>query len=803
MILAHRAQRLRSCIALVVGTLVMSVFAFNAFARDPDVITKNSEGREFWVCFMKNFREGQTGSQNRPDKLKLQLFITSSFDAKVHIDVAEIGFNQDVEVKANTVVNVVLPERAQLRALETPERLAVHITSDTAIGVYGLNSRFQTTDTYLGLPVSVLGTEYRAVGYTKLAADLLSAISIIATEDDTEVEITPNATTTTGRRSGVPFKVSLRKGDVYTLNARFESIGPCDLTGSLVRANKKIAVFSGHQCAYVPPKVDACNHLVEQLPPITAWGMHYYLGMLKERSKYTYRVISSEDGTRVFEDAKLVAVLRKGEFFENLNVNRHVQITADKPVLVAQFAQGFKNGDSVGDPMLILVSPTQQFLNEYRFATPINGDWHHYINVVIPTSAIYELRLNGRRLDTADFKVLGESRYSISQLSIPFGTHLITSIGSGGNKGTPFGLYSYGFGFKADAYDAYGNMAGQSFFELSRVVDTLPPIAEGRRVRDDFVVVLRDDRETDRGIKAVKVVYSTSLAAEIPKVDEGTPQVAARIRPSSQGSPGRIVISTVDMAGNDSQITICYLFDSRTERYSFILSDGKDVECESEGAWMAGAYVSPSHAYHETNFRTTGEVSGESIFTPGQGFSGGGGLLLGRRISPEFIVSARLSFNVLGGTMVSADTTQRGVFDSLSQQVITYQEGTTLSVSAPFINLGIAAEWFPIRFFYLLGGLQGSMALGSGVEVTRTILQPSNFTFADGARSHEIAPDKLSSMRTMQFAAFGGIGFTYPITYKMSVFLEGQYTQPFGSLISDGEWTHSIVGINLGARYRW
>lgn len=793
----------RLLLVQILFCVLLAAGAGPTIARDPEIITKNSEGKEFWVCFMKNFREGQQTNSQGKDKLKLQLFITSNYDAQVKVEITEIGFEQVVEVKANTVITVVLPERSQLRALETPERLGVHITSDTAIAVYGLNSRFQTTDTYMGLPVSVLGTEYRAVGYTKLAADLLSAVSVIATEDDTEVEFTPNATTTTGRRAGVPFKVNLRRGDVYTINARFESIGPCDLTGTLVKSNKKIAVFSGHQCAYVPSqKVDACNHLVEQLPPITAWGMHYYLGMLKERSKYTYRVISSEDGTRVFEDTKLVAVLRKGEFFENPNVNRHVQVTADKPILVAQFAQGFKNGDSVGDPMMILISPTQQFLSEYRFATPINGDWHHYINVVTPTSSIEQIRLNGRRLDTSDFTVLGDSRYSIAQISIPFGTHFISSVPGAGER-TPFGLYSYGFGFKSDAYDAYGNMAGQSFFELRRVADTLPPLAEGRKVRDDFLLVIRDDRTSDRGIKSVKVLYSTSLTAEVPKVDEGTPQIAVRIRPSSQGSPGRLVINAIDMADNASQFTVCYVFDARSERYAFILSPGRDTECSSEGAWMAGAFITPAHTFHETNFRSTDGVAGQSVFTPGQGFAGGGGVLLGRRMSPEFVLTARLAFNVLGGTMISADTVVRSVFDTLAQQIIPYQEGTTLRITAPYLSLGFAAEWFPLRFFYLLGGVQASMALGSSVEVMRTIIQPANFTFADGTRSQTIEPQSLSSLSSVNAAVFGGIGFTYPVTFKMSVFLEGQFTQPFGNLISDGDWTHNIVGFNLGARYRW
>ena len=418
-------------IVLVAALLLCSVLpvAAQGPTDDPsaEYITKNSEGREFWLCFMKNFRTQSQSRQNRPAALKLQLFITSSYDARVKIEIEEIGYENTVDVRANTVVNVQVPARAQLRAVETAERLAVHVTADTTIAVYGLNSRYQTTDTFMGLPVSVLGTTYRVVGYTKLASDLLSEFSIVATEDDTEIEILPTAITSTGRPPNRPFKVKLRKGDVYTVGARWQSIGPCDLTGSLITANKKIAVFSGHQCAYVPPKVEACNHLIEQLPPVTAWGKHYYLGMLKERSKYTFRVIASEARTRVFKNSKLVAVLNAGEFHEELNVRDHIQVTADKPVLVAQFAQGFKNGDSVGDPMMILVSPTQQFLRVYRFATPINGDWHHYINVVAQTETIDELRLNGRRIDPRLFERLGESRYSIAQVPIPYGTHVIRS----------------------------------------------------------------------------------------------------------------------------------------------------------------------------------------------------------------------------------------------------------------------------------------------------------------------------------------------------------------------------------------
>ncbi len=780
-------------IVLVAAAMMMGT-APPLTARDPEFVTKNSEGREFWLCFMKNFRSSED-RQNKQAALKLQLFLTSSYDAKVRIEIDEIGYDNTIEVKANTVVNVQIPSKAQLRAVETAERLAVHITADTAISVYGLNSRFQTTDTFMGLPVSVIGTSYRAVGYTKLASDLLSAISIVATEDDTDVEITPTANTSTGRPAGKMFKVRLRKGDVYTLGARWESIGQCDLTGTLINANKKIAVFSGHNCAYVPPKVDACNHLVEQLPPVTAWGMHYYLGMLKERSRFTFRVIAANDQTRVFEDSRLVAVLRAGEFYENLNVDRHVQVTADKPILVAQYAQGFKNGDSVGDPMMILVSPTQQFLKEYRFATPINGEWHHYINVVAPTSSINEIRLNGRRIDSTLFEVLGESRYSIAQVPIPFGTHVIRSE-------TPFGLYSYGFGYKGDAYDAYGNMAGQSFFELSTLVDTLAPEADGRMQRDDYYITFRDDRVMDKGLRSIEVLSSYALEASIPKIEQGAPQVTFRVRPSTSGQGGRIVFKATDMADNVSEFTVCYVFDSRSERYVFVLNEGKHVECATEETWIVGAYATFAHDLHEATFLTSGGVSAQGTFQDGgQGLGIGGGVLVGRRILPDVIVNGRLSMYSYGGQLFAPDSTSRTIFDTASNQFIPYQEATTLELSTTYLRIGGTVQWFAQRYFYLTAGLDLTLPMGNTVDLQRIVYRPTYGDTPDGASSSPISTE-ISSLNSIGVDALVGLGLSYPVSFHASVFFEGLYRLRLNSLVSDADWKTRSLGVNVGLLWR-
>ncbi len=314
-----------------------------------------SEGREFWLVFQRNFNDEKS-------KLSLQLFITSNETTQVIIEIEGLGFRREVTVRGGTVMNVVLDTAAQVTDYNRPDKLGVHLLSEKPITVYGLNRRFQSTDTFLGLPVEALGTEYRVVAYEKLSEDFMSQVAVVATEDNTIITMTPTAQTSGGRPRGVPFAITLNRGEVFQIMPA-GGTSRADLTGTYIRATKKIAVFSGHSCAYVPLGEQACNHLVEQVPPLDTWGKQFYLATFATRSRYTMRVVASQPDTRVFSNARLVAKLNAGEYYEDSNVRDNLQIAADKPILVSQYAHGFVR-DSVGDPMMILVSPTQQFLRK-------------------------------------------------------------------------------------------------------------------------------------------------------------------------------------------------------------------------------------------------------------------------------------------------------------------------------------------------------------------------------------------------------------------------------------------------------
>jgi len=58
-----------------------------------------------------------------------------------------------------------------------------------------------------------------------------------------------------------------------------------DATGAYVNSSKPIAVYGGHSCAFVPTRsVWFCDHMVEQIPPVSELGTAHLVPPIYGRS---------------------------------------------------------------------------------------------------------------------------------------------------------------------------------------------------------------------------------------------------------------------------------------------------------------------------------------------------------------------------------------------------------------------------------------------------------------------------------------------------------------------------------------
>lgn len=218
-----------------------------------------------------------------------------------------------------------------------------------------------------------------------------------------------------------------------------------DLTGTEITADRKIAVFAGHDCTFIPFNRWACDHLEEEMLPVESWGKDY-LGIHTNRTPFNipdyWRIVSAVDNNTInFDPAAVHApvTLNKGEFVE-FSTRTDFEALGSGPFGMAQYMAGQdwnglgSGGGKAGDPAMSIAVPLEQYRKNYNFLTP---DTYvlNYVNVTGTAGA--KITLDGKAIDPTQFAAVGAGKYVAAHLTVPAGAHKIESD-------QPFGIAIYG-----------------------------------------------------------------------------------------------------------------------------------------------------------------------------------------------------------------------------------------------------------------------------------------------------------------------------------------------------------------------
>jgi hypothetical protein len=343
---------------------------------------------------------------------------------------------------------------------------SVRLKSTQPVAAYQFNplngDNVFTNDASLLFPTWTGGTEYLALswglrvdengGYT-----LRGFVTVVATSDGvTTVQVMPTAAVVPGvqvlpmaANPPEPYVFSMDQGDV--LNLEVGGIAGSDLTGTRIVASQKVQVIGGHECGNVPLGTNYCDHLEQQLPPVSAWGNHFIGDPFKLRSdaqKDVWRVLAGQDGVKVTIVPPVggPATLQAGEWIEFAS-GKSFELTATGPVLLGHYMQGSNyagyvphpacnQGSGIGDPAMTIVFPTSSFLAAQTVLTP--GDYtEDFINVVAPAGAGKNVLLDGAPVQ-ATFAPAGSGAFEVAVVPVGPGVHQFVSP-------LPIGLTVYGY----------------------------------------------------------------------------------------------------------------------------------------------------------------------------------------------------------------------------------------------------------------------------------------------------------------------------------------------------------------------
>ncbi|MCK9639154.1 MAG: PKD domain-containing protein [Prolixibacteraceae bacterium] len=470
------------------------IFVFSNLARlsalgPADICVKSTEGKEFWFGFMEN-RPG-FGCPTPVPVNYLEVTVTSRFNCQFTITVGRPGTQIVSDVLQPNIPKKYRIDRtlAEPSGSENIEGKALHLVSDQPLNLYAMNWGYNSADAAVIFPVEALGNEYYAMcyephnyavsgfslicgGFITITNGKNSEFVVVASEDQTQVTITPSKITDQLKPANVPFTITLNKGELYqvqSMNAAGLN-GQGDLTGSNIKSDKPVAVYSGSWATTVPvTSSSAWDHLYEQIPPLRTWGRKFVAVPLKSRGKDTYRILASVDQTTIRIGAKSPVVRDRGQFYEfMLNDNEASLIECDHPVLLAQYSNSNdvdrppslpSDGVWDGDPSMLIISPVDETREQVTFVaydTPeITNKF--FVNVVTRDDAVNQIQLDTNPIS---FNSLPNTGYAFAQVQIGVGSHNLASTEAG--KG--FIAYVYGFG----GVESYGYGVG---FNLSTRLD--------------------------------------------------------------------------------------------------------------------------------------------------------------------------------------------------------------------------------------------------------------------------------------------------------------------------------------------
>jgi hypothetical protein len=381
-------------------------------------------------------------------------------------------------------------------------------------------------------------------------------------------------------------------------------------------------------------------------------------------------------------------------------------------------------------------------------------------------------------------------------LQVPFGTHFIR-----GDE--PFGMYSYGFGFgDIDAYDAYGNMGGQSFLEYIPKKDKEAPMADLVIKDNKPILILRDDRIDDTGLKSFSIIDSSGISIKLPNLVVGAPQLAIEINPQDYGYLGIMVFQVTDAANNSTIYTLCYSQENRSSSFGFSLTSGINKACSPDPGFQFGAFGKYAISFHSSDFSTAGNVNVPGKFSSATGSGGIFGVYAGRKISKDFTLNGKLSLEQPGGTLSAPDSLISQRRDPITGKLMPFQESHELVFKSLFVTLSAGADYNFMKFVYLTGGINLSLMLNDNIELSRKIIIPDNFVYSNGSNSMDLGITSLGDFHKFRIGLYGGIGSSIPINRDFTAFIEGNYNYYPFDLISSGNWKVNSLSVILGLKFR-
>lgn len=330
-----------------------------------------------------------------------------------------------------------------------------------------ISSTFNSADATSLIPTNQSGYEYTLSSWnSKLESQNPADTNnfygfgiVIGQEDGTNIKISSNSKIFDGQNDVNIINITLDKDQVYYFTSGIES-EQYDLTGTNIKADKKIAVFSGHRGARILNIANSRDYLINQIPPDYTNGTDYVIGHFHRKDvEYlpVYRIISLHDSNTIKINNELI-VLNKSEWRQFILDSLSI-VSSEKPIIISEYMKTMPEF-IMGDPFLLNLTPTQQYVNKYVYTVPkVSEISKHYIAISCADTLANSIYMNGDLLNQSKFEKVGQSGYIYGVFPVYSDSVVLTSE-------YDFGAIAFGIG----TLDSYGMNLGNHLRNIENII---------------------------------------------------------------------------------------------------------------------------------------------------------------------------------------------------------------------------------------------------------------------------------------------------------------------------------------------
>ena len=381
--------------------------------------TASTQGRDFWFAFMNN---------NNTDPTQTCLILSAEHACSVTVSNPNTGWSTTASIPAGGRVDVDIPlTQAYNSSDNTVSNRSCHLVATDVISAYTMNYRNASFDGGHLLPTEALADNYMIETIPPGLNG--SSVLIVATEDNTVIDITPTVACGGGWAANTQQTITLNTGQTYQFNSSSTNVS---LSGSIIQTRdcKRIAVFAGGKCAQAPAGCTYCDHVYEPMVPTIYWGNHFAVTSSLTRDNDIVRVTALNSNTEVTVNGTVVATLASGGTY-NFQLNStsgSCYIETSGPAACYLYLTGQSCGGGNGDPSMVYITPIEQNIKKITFGTYFNSGTSsllQYVNIVTPTTNVGSVTLDGSSISGSFTPLAGNANYSYARLEISHATHTL------------------------------------------------------------------------------------------------------------------------------------------------------------------------------------------------------------------------------------------------------------------------------------------------------------------------------------------------------------------------------------------